>query len=823
MTNITDLPLECLQNILQFLMDEDRMSDLTALLCVNKLLASVALPHLYTDPFRPSFRTKNIYSNAGFKLTRLLLDRLYVSSPEMGPLNQLLQVVYGVSNDASIMDKSKERSPLGYPSYIRHLTPHPWHVGPYKHRWRVPPEAQSYVQGQEFESQCPMDLWSPSFFEKCPTREDFLRQVFPFVLVREVCWALTSPILEQLQSLVVPVSCIERYLAVVSRLESLQRVRFLMDETYGFHPNKCFEDFVSPQYGTAIRAREVKVSQGIVRFVQDHAQFFKDQLTDVSYVHDGGVGTGRYDFYYKDAQQEILRLLPPLHRPVVISEDNMIHLAAHPFSTNMAHVKRISITKPDVEGFRTLLENPEILQRCRSLKKLHTYSLGPDSFKWAVREKEIMNGLGGGGIGNVGIRGQRGREGLLTLGTYEGGLVPLEDVSIEMPLEPYITEVNDIAFAFNQTLKRLVVNLGHSTQDTNIELLIHTLSLGFQGRGIRFGRAWVDLPVLTRLVLDLWVFRLEIDPQLLAHCPNLDYLELSDETYEYRYQDVIPCPPAHLAHLGELHLRGWGALTFDPATLYSTTQLTHLKLMTSFRSTQVFLPPVEDLIRVYGLQDDDSLEERTSVANDGWNFEQSGVLPRPRWTWDWYLPNLRRLHLTSEFAYRFQFRMLQSCPALYRMDLDMRGTDEQHARLLTRSDLFALRRDNGLDQQQQQRIVAPSLYALRMRGRWIMDDALFDEFLTYMFPCLIVFKEDQWSGLTLGGVVRALRSMATRPINSNKNNKNAEIVLSLPEPSDDQLLELGLSSKHSVVSSYRPILPLTLHLASTQFSLFAEL
>ncbi|KAG0375820.1 hypothetical protein BGX24_008614 [Mortierella sp. AD032] len=509
-----------------------------------------------------------------------------------------------------------------------------------------------------------------------------------------------------------------------------------MDETYGFHPNKRFEDFVIPQYGTSIRAREVKVSQSIVWFVQDHAQFFKDQLTEVSYVHDGGVGTGRSDFYYKDAQQEILRLLPPLHRPVVISEDNMIHLAAHSFSTNMAHVKRISITKPDVEGLKTLLEYPEILQRCRSLKKLHTYSLGPDSFKWAVREKEIMNGLGGGGISNVRVR---------------------------------------------------------------------------------------DLPVLTHLVLDLWLFRLEIGPQLLAHCPNLDYLELSDETYEYRYQDVIPCPPAHLTHLGELHLRGWGALTFDPATLYSTTQLTHLKLMTSFRSTQVFLPPVENLIRVYGLQDDDSLEEGTSVADDGWNFEQSGVLPRPHWTWDWYLPNLRRLHLTSEFAYRFQFRMLQSCPALYRMDLDMRGTDAQPARLLTRSDLFALRLYNGLDQQQQQRIVAPSLYALRIRGRWIMDDALFDEFLTYMFPRLVVFKEDQWSGLTLGGVGRALRSMATRPNNSNKNNKNAEILLSLPEPSDDQLLELGLSSKHSIVSSYRPLLPLTLHLASTQFSLLAEL
>lgn len=50
----------------------------------------------------------------------------------------------------------------------------------------------------------------------------------------------------------------------------------------------------------------------------------------------------------------------------------------------------------------------------------------------------------------------------------------------------------------------------------------------------------------------------------------------------------------------------------------------------------------------------------------------SHAIAQPQWTWDWFLPSLWELELTSEFAYRFEFRMLQSCPASSKLRLYMR-------------------------------------------------------------------------------------------------------------------------------------------------------
>ncbi|KAK3824072.1 MAG: hypothetical protein J3R72DRAFT_528837 [Linnemannia gamsii] len=44
----------------------------------------------------------------------------------------------------------------------------------------------------------------------------------------------------------------------------------------------------------------------------------------------------------------------------------------------------------------------------------------------------------------------------------------------------------------------------------------------------------------------------------------------------------------------------------------------------------------------------------------------SGIHPVnmwPRWSWDWHLPHLETLELTSEFAQRFQHRVLHGCPS----------------------------------------------------------------------------------------------------------------------------------------------------------------
>ncbi|KAF9546199.1 hypothetical protein EC957_009937 [Mortierella hygrophila] len=81
-----------------------------------------------------------------------------------------------------------------------------------------------------------------------------------------------------------------------------------------------------------------------------------------------------------------------------------------------------------------------------------------------------------------------------------------------------------------------------------------------------------------------------------------------------------------------------------------------------------FTPPVEELNQSYGIQDG-SPARLTTPATD---FELN--ITRPRWTWDRHLPLLTYLHLTSEFAYLFEFKFLQGCPVLKTLWLDIRST-----------------------------------------------------------------------------------------------------------------------------------------------------
>ncbi|KAG0304281.1 hypothetical protein BGZ97_001558 [Linnemannia gamsii] len=802
MTNITDLPLESLQHILQFIADEYRTEDLATLLRVNKLLASVTLPYLYGECFRLTYQRMNDQKfHPGFVLTRLLLGCASVASGVELPL--LLRLTYGTDAVTGTDNKPTvlARFYFNYLSHVRHLELQHWNLGPFNSQTPIPLEAQSYVQGQDFENQCPMDLLAPSFVKKCATTGSLHQSLFPFILRREVNWTLANPIFEQLLSLTIPVSCVDRYLVAVGRLESLQRLTFVMDERYDY--NRWHgEDLAVPQVLAAINARKEKTRRGTVQLVKDHVWLFKNQLREVTYVHGDALGKLSRDNYYQDAQFEVLCALPPLQRPTCILEDRMIYLAAHPFSTNMEHVEQISNLQPLTWGFGTLSEHRHILQRCRTLKRLQTYSLGPDSFKWAVHEKETRMGMRSASDMDWVNRGQASLE----LEKPAHGLVPLENVEIRAQEAPFMTDVDDIAFAFSQTLKHFIFGIRPRQSIRDIV--------------IRFGQGWhFDLPALTHLTINTDWARLEIDPQLLMRCPNLRRVDFSNEQTEYRYQDVIPCPPALLVHLENLCLFGWTALTFDPATLHSTSKLVYLELTPSPPTMTRFIPPVEELNRVYGLQDEEG-GVSADGTNGGWTLEGPEIVPRPRWSWDWHLPQLISLRLTGEFAYRFQFRMLQGCPSLLNLDLMMRRPEGQHIRLLSRSDLFASRPTHpstlAQEQQQQPRIVVPNLRRLCMVGHWMIDDDLFPEFVSGLFPRLKVLKAQQWGGITLRGVIKTLRTVP---------NTIASLKMDLPWPSPEQSIKLGIYPRvNEKLSGYGDgiILPTTLCLLGFEYDVLQE-
>ncbi|KAK3830893.1 MAG: hypothetical protein JOS17DRAFT_829212 [Linnemannia elongata] len=97
------------------------------------------------------------------------------------------------------------------------------------------------------------------------------------------------------------------------------------------------------------------------------------------------------------------------------------------------------------------------------------------------------------------------------------------------------------------------------------------------------------------------------------------------------------------------------------------------------RSKRCFIPPVAELSSYHDLDAEGDGPPKTA---------SSILIARPRWVWIWYLPRLKHLALTSEFAYRFEFKMLQGCPALEYLRLHMRTTDRHHARVISEKDLY---------------------------------------------------------------------------------------------------------------------------------------
>ncbi|KAF8947965.1 hypothetical protein BGZ47_007103 [Haplosporangium gracile] len=154
-------------------------------------------------------------------------------------------------------------------------------------------------------------------------------------------------------------------------------------------------------------------------------------------------------------------------------------------------------------------------------------------------------------------------------------------------------------------------------------------------------------------------------------------------TLNYSCQDIVPCQTARLEHLDYLNLSGWAALTFDRTTLSSTTSLKTLKVRVrpwSFKNSTFagFIPPMEELNGSYGIQTGSSTTTSDSVP---------GMI-RLRWTWNWQLPLLIRLHLSSEFAFLFELKMLHGCPALECLRLDIfSATLGEHTRAVCDADL----------------------------------------------------------------------------------------------------------------------------------------
>ncbi|KAF9126474.1 hypothetical protein BGW39_006594 [Mortierella sp. 14UC] len=755
MDPLSQLPAECLQHILIFVIstyDSKSITTLASLLCLNRHIFTIAIPILYRYPFLP-FNGPPTFGNKTARPSRALAFTLLSSIPSTD-LHPAL--AFELRSDSTRADPIPTR--YNYLAQVRRLDVVQFAFVEYDARGRVKnvedysADKLSYIHGKVLR-----EMYLQEREDTRCTRHSTLEEQLPVyysnLLYREAIWSLAAPILDQLESLTFPLSDIHRYLQIVDRLRRLKHAVVVLD--IPFHWICC-----RGEVSEAAQLRKDKAVRDVVQFVKDHNRCFPACLRTFSTTANYFWPRGYTAALSKEIDHAVFRILP-YHNPTYLAPDNWGRIATHRQTTDLGRVTSILRLDPAVL-------DRQLLQQCRALKEVNMHLLAYGCFDWAVQEKEMMKIGQGVSTGCLASASDAISSSSSPPPAYSAlGLVPLERVTLQQCSMPS-RNLDVIAFAFGQTLKYLQVEtlLGPDHVET-----------------IRFGRGWVDLPVLRELELSAPRHRIALNPQLIAQCSSLIKVKITDNTFEYPCQDVIPWLPAQVPGLQHLSLRGWGALTFHPAALESTKELRVLKLSMARPEGYCYIPPIDELDASYGVRGNDKdVDVDVDVDTDGFSAVSDAII-RPHWTWDWDLPCLTSLTLTSEFAFRFEFKMLKGCPALERLRLHTRTVEGLHTRVISEADLFVPGADGSQD-----RIVAPRLKRLYMNGRWATEDpSVLSQFLGYMFPRLGRFDARGWCGVTIGSLVEAIRSRA-----GNLNMVRTDLDVPLTE---EERFEVGVSPR----------------------------
>ncbi|KAG9069553.1 hypothetical protein KI688_010456 [Linnemannia hyalina] len=601
-----------------------------------------------------------------------------------------------------------------------------------------------YMKRPEFFQMCQsFCLWTLSE-ERLLAKKGVLTGYYQVLLFREVNWSLSSFIFDQLQTLTLPVSDLDRYYGVMDRLGNLGRLVVCVDQAI-----KCNWDIfrnTTPESRAATEARQKSLLRAMVRFVEDHTTRFPGRLKTLGWSR---------TLYSPDptltcrerVELEMLRLLTPIRRPTTVTSDTLNHIWAHLPSTDLGYVRSIEdfrlpmfwITVGGIQDCRRLL------QRCRVLDSLHMATVGQGVFDWAVQETKDLG----------------------------HSLVPLRRIEItEIKKKPLTDELDDIGRAFSQTIETIKV--------------VMTKLDDIPPRPVYVGRRWVELPALTHLEVAAKRNQLIMDRTLFRRCLRLRTVDLTDETFQYYCKGIVTCMPGDLPCLESLRLFGWSALTFHPATLHSTQALKKLTLgianLEICSNIKYYIPSDEELIESFDFQDKFTTQQGHTYST-----------LRPPWTWDWYLPNLEHLTLTAEFAYRFKFRMLHGCPSLVYLDLDYKRVDNLPiGRILSDGELMLPIIGSGhshLPGAARQAVVAPALQNVRLGGLWTIYDYLLPQFFTVMLPNLKSFEGEDVDGITLDGLVDVVKSSPNKikelrlpaslaPVRDGRRRNRAGLVVS---------------------------------------------
>ncbi|KAG0355907.1 hypothetical protein BG005_005173 [Podila minutissima] len=636
------LPPECLHLIVNHLAKNSELDCLATLLVVSKTVFQITLPYIYSNPF--GLFEQNITGADAVVKFRQLICLLLTTSIPYGDYSDLLKAMYEI-DEVNVNSNIPSRPlKIKYLEYLRHFdltqelvtltSPKSETLGTFS---RLSQYMEQHGLKQEYRTaleEIPFN-WAEMSVQ---STDRFIVDHLNMVLRRELSWVLCRPILDQLQSVAIPVSGLDQYLDNVERFSSLQLIVFVLDEWLQ-RQDISFDDATEEviEKSRLLREKGARSLSRMVDFVRLHTCRFRGLLEQVWCPTN--VGAWSY-MTHKCPEEYIARIatcLEPMLHPTELDNANWSHFLAHYHETDLEHVERIYLTDRSKAWYGPVLSDPNFLRRCRALRQLEAPLLDPQIFETTA---EIHQG--------------------------SIPLPPLEVVRIRHNWEPFSNEqLDNIAQTFGQTLK---------------VLMIESMTWTAQQSALRLGYHW-HLPVISELSIETRGELLNVDPTFLDRCPALRILSLSDGRPRSQVHEVATLQPASLPVLYILHLNGMPALSFHPNILHSTKELRFLSLEHWWDGEVGYISSLAEL------------EEADQDTVSGPSFqaypEEYGYkrIPRPRWTWDWYLPNLNDLVLIGEFAFGFQFRMLRGCPKIERLSLNIiLKSEEQVERELTEAD-----------------------------------------------------------------------------------------------------------------------------------------
>ncbi|KAK3845589.1 MAG: hypothetical protein J3R72DRAFT_472464 [Linnemannia gamsii] len=692
------LPLECLQMIIRYVAaSEAEGGTLAALLRTNKYVCSATLPIMYEKPLLLC-RLNVDYSYHDDTLAGLLhLIQLLLRSVPKDRITPLLKAAYlGNDNQATLESENEEQLTAATavsnnnsnPTKISYLT----FVTTIDIQFVFHPDTSIfYNPALNDNTHLSNELANSGLSEQYQAEgvNDRLKYYDADKVIhlgtardlrRDLTWAL-SVNAENIRALTIPLADLARYLEQVHRFKVLADVTFLIDRDLRYFQRNGRELGTQDQEMLRFqRTQRIRQYEDMLSFVQKHRQIHTGVLRTGRCIPDKITSTKEYCPI--EYHSRLWQSLPPLVKPRLIDSDNWGHFVNRMQETDLSCVESVRegiSNNPEDASWSRLVKEVPFLYRCRALKEINLGSLRDDTFQWAVDErKQYVANLAAGG-------------------TCDRPLVPLRTFTLFYDHLPAGSHLNDVLYAFNDTLEAVIVTGKWSSNQVDIHGLPEFL---ISSENEKTNSFW-GLPRLANLVVNSKEINLRIHSDFLHRCPRLKQVSLHDMRRNYSLEDTVYWKPAVLPELEYLYLLGTPALSFHPDTLWTTPELKSLHLgLFSSQQEATFIPPVEQLDAVIGQQQQHGEEEKVeasynkmdnnnSSSNSSSNISLTTPLPRqPVWTWDWHLPKLTHLNLTSEFAYRFQFKMLNVTPSLNTLYLDTTTDLMEHKRTLSLEDLL---------------------------------------------------------------------------------------------------------------------------------------